>query len=161
MGTTFSFCFFRKHTKLLGENVPDMLSDRYCRRIHQPTVSQCLLFGSSLGTGGTSGLPRFLFAMPFLICNWTESLSKEVEKQQILSVNLWRKLKSSWHNLLHLTPPKTNGSKPENHPFEKQIHLNEIFILGFHVSFRGCKHPLKQFRSSRQPTDQLVRQLNF
>ena len=36
------------------------------------------------------------------------------------------------------TPQKTN-MEPENHPFEKEHHLNQTFILEFHISFEGCK----------------------
>ena len=35
------------------------------------------------------------------------------------------------------TPPKTN-MELENHPFEKENHLNQTSVFGFHVSFRGC-----------------------
>ena len=60
--------------------------------------------------------------------------------------------------------------EPENHPFGKEKHLNQTFILGFHVNFQVCNrflpnqnsnqtffaaprlHCIKQFKS-REKTD--------
>ena len=40
--------------------------------------------------------------------------------------------------VLEISTPKKTNMEPENHPFEKEKHLNQTFILGFHANFRGC-----------------------
>ena len=40
--------------------------------------------------------------------------------------------------------PENEHVDAKNYPIEEENHLNQIFMSGFHVSFRGCTRILRQ-----------------
>ena len=62
--------------------------------------------------------------------NWMEGLNDRIV------LVLWLKKMASGKN----THPKTN-TEPENHPVEKEHHLPNLHLIGFHDIFRGCTLP--------------------
>ena len=63
---------------------------------------------------------------------------KDRSKQSPKRERIISEKKGHFPGALAVTPRKTSIFEPENHPFEREKHLNQTFIFGFHVKFWGC-----------------------